>query len=211
MATKQLRVPILPVTEMEQGAFCRPEDDLLAKPLVEEMKANVNWQKIPDHYLNMSPTELDEKIRSSRETLGKRVVLLGHHYQREEVIKYADLQGDSFKLSQYASQQETAEYIVFLGVHFMAETADILSHQQQKVLLPNMSAGCSMADMATTEDVLDCWSDLCTVLGPEVVTPITYMNSTADIKALCGRNNGAVCTSEICRRPHGSEDCGRSL
>ena len=195
MATKQLRVPILPVTEMEQGAFCRSEDDLLAKPLVEEMKANVNWQKIPDHYLNLSPTELDEKIRSSRETLGKRVVLLGHHYQREEVIKYADLQGDSFKLSQYASQQETAEYIVFLGVHFMAETADILSHQQQKVILPNMSAGCSMADMATTEDVLDCWSDLCTVLGPEVVTPITYMNSTADIKALCGRNNGAVCTS----------------
>ncbi len=195
MATKQLRVPLLPVTEMEQGAFCRSEDDLVAKPLIEEMKANVNWQKIPSHYTNLTAEELDQSIKTSRDLLGQKVVLLGHHYQREEVIKYADLQGDSYKLSVYASDQKTAEHIVFLGVHFMAETADILSSDHQKVILPNMSAGCSMADMASTEDVLDCWSDLTAVVGPDIVTPITYMNSTADIKALCGRNNGAVCTS----------------
>ena len=195
MVTK-LREPTIPITEIEQSAFCQTDDELKSKTLEEEFKSGVQWQKIPVSYLRTAPEELDSRITTAREKLGDRIVVLGHHYQRNEIIKFADLRGDSFKLSQYAASQRTAEHIVFCGVHFMAETADILSSPDQKVILPNLTAGCSMADMAHIDDVLDCWDDLQEVLGDDGgVVPITYMNSTAAIKALCGRNNGIVCTS----------------
>ena len=154
------------------------------------------WQKLPVEYMRMTPDDLDSRIFEARAKLADRLVVLGHHYQRDEVIRFADFQGDSFKLSQFAASQEDSEYIIFCGVHFMAETADILSSPDQKVILPNLTAGCSMADMAQIDDVLDCWDDLADVLGDRGgIVPITYMNSTADIKALCGRNDGIVCTS----------------
>jgi len=195
MASKTLRTPLLPVTELEHSEFCRLDDDLAARPLAEEMAAHIRWQEIPPEYLHLDARQLDQRIGAARTALGNRLVVLGHHYQREEVIKYADLQGDSFKLAQHAASQEEAEYIIFCGVHFMAETADILSKPHQQVLLPNINAGCSMADMAPTDDALDCWDDLVNVLGEGAIVPITYMNSTAAIKALCGRSGGIVCTS----------------
>ena len=191
----KLREPTIPITEIEQSAFCQTDDELKSKSLDEEFRAGVRWQKLPVSYMRTSPEELDERIADARRRLGRSVVILGHHYQRDEIIKYADLRGDSFKLSQYAASQEEAGHIVFCGVHFMAETADILSAPHQRVILPNLTAGCSMADMARIDDVLDCWDDLQDVLGDEAVVPITYMNSTASIKALCGRNEGIVCTS----------------
>ena len=199
MATRELRVPLVPVTELEHGEFCRTDESLEALPLAEEMSANIQWQPVPEAYLGLDAKALDARIAAARKALGARALILGHHYQREEVIKYADLQGDSFKLSQHAASQSEAEFIIFCGVHFMAETADVLSADHQKVILPNMTAGCSMADMAPTDDVLDCWDDLTTLLGAEALTPITYMNSTAAIKALCGRNGGIVCTSSNAR------------
>ena len=195
MVTK-LREPTIPITEIEQSAFCQTDEELKSKTLEEEFKSGVQWQKIPISYLKSSPEELDARIAEAKAALSESLVVLGHHYQRNEIIKFADLRGDSFKLSQYAASQGSAEYIVFCGVHFMAETADILSRPNQKVMLPNLTAGCSMADMAQIDDVLDCWDDLQDVLGADGgIVPITYMNSTAAIKALCGRNNGIVCTS----------------
>ena len=192
----QLKEPTIPITEIEQSAFCQTDEELKSKPLEEEFKAGVRWQKIPVSYLTTTPEELDARITVARAALGERLVVLGHHYQRNEIIKFADLRGDSLKLSQYAASHKDAEYIVFCGVHFMAETADILSAPYQSVVLPNLTAGCSMADMAQIDDVLDCWDDLQKVLGDDGgIVPITYMNSTAAIKALCGRNNGIVCTS----------------
>ena len=195
MAT-QLRVPTVPITELEQSAFCRTDESLASKTLAEEFDAGVRWQKLPISYLKAKPEELDVRIAVARAQLSDRLVVLGHHYQRDEVIRFADLRGDSFKLSQYAASQRDVEFIVFCGVHFMAETADVLSSPEQRVVLPNLSAGCSMADMAHIDDVLDCWDDLQETLGDfGGVVPITYMNSTAAIKALCGRNGGIVCTS----------------
>ena len=192
----QLREPTIPITEIEQSAFCRAENELEAKSLEKELAYSVRWQKLPVSYMKASPEELDARIAEARAALGTRVVILGHHYQRDEIIKYADLRGDSFKLSQHAAAQKDAEYIIFCGVHFMAETADMLSAPTQKVILPNITAGCSMADMANIDDVLDCWDDLGDILADDGgLVPITYMNSTASIKALCGRNNGIVCTS----------------
>ena len=191
----KLREPTIPITEIEQSAFCQTDDELKSKSLDEEFQAGVRWQKLPISYMRTSPEELDRRIAEARAALGSQLVILGHHYQRNEIIKYADLRGDSFKLSQYAASHREAEKIVFCGVHFMAETADILSTPHQKVILPNLTAGCSMADMAQIDDVLDCWDDLQDVFGEGGVVPITYMNSTADIKALCGRNGGIVCTS----------------
>ena len=199
MAIDTKGIPLVPRTEVEHSEFCRPNVDLLAKPLAEEMGAQVRWQNIPDEYVHLDAAALDARIGAARRILGRRAVVLGHHYQREEVIRYADLQGDSFKLSQHAAAQEDAAYIVFCGVHFMAETADVLSADHQQVILPNLTAGCSMADMAATDDVLDCWDDLTALLGEGAMTPVTYMNSTADIKALCGRNGGIVCTSSNAR------------
>ena len=188
------RQPKVPITDIEQSAFCRTDESLEAKPLIEEFKAKVEWQKLPKDYIGLKPDELSERIAAARAKLGDQLMILGHHYQRDEIIKFADFRGDSYLLSQHAAKQKEAEYVVFCGVHFMAETADILTGPNQKVILPNMKAGCSMADMAPTEDALDAWEDLKTVVTGGIV-PVTYMNSTADIKALCGRNDGIVCTS----------------
>ena len=184
----------IPITEIEQSAFCRT-DELTVKPLEEEIKAPVRWQPIPKQYLKLDGIELHDRIIEAKNKLGDRALILGHHYQRDEVIRYADAIGDSFKLAQFSATQKSSEFFIFCGVHFMAETADILSNDSQKVILPNLTAGCSMADMADIDDVLDCWDDLTDILGTDVVVPITYMNSTASIKALCGRNGGIVCTS----------------
>ena len=195
MATRT-RQPSIPITELEHAAFCMTEDELPAKSLAEELSVNVRWQKISNEYLHLTAEELDQRIHIAKEKLGKSVTVLGHHYQREEVIKYADFQGDSFLLSQEAARLPDADYIVFCGVHFMAETACILCSPHQKVILPNITAGCSMADMAPMDDVDDAWEDLQDVLGDHGgIVPITYMNSIASIKALCGRTGGAVCTS----------------
>ena len=190
-----LREPTIPITEIEQSAFCQTDEELKSKSLLEELKVDVRWQKLPVSYMRMEPEELDRRILEARAALGSRLMILGHHYQRDEIIRFADLRGDSFKLSQFAAEQEDAEYIIFCGVHFMAETASILGGPDKKVVLPNLTAGCSMADMAHVDDVLDCWDDLSDVLGDDTITPITYMNSTAAIKAMCGRNDGIVCTS----------------
>jgi quinolinate synthase len=191
------RQTIIPITELEQSAFCQTGGNLRTQTLEEEFKSGVRWQKIPTRYLKLSPEEIDAGIAEARKALGEKVVVLGHHYQREDVIKYADFRGDSYLLSVQAAGVKEARAIVFCGVHFMAETADILSSPEQSVILPNMAAGCSMADMANIEQVQDCWDDLDSALGGTSgeIIPITYMNSTADIKALCGRNGGLVCTS----------------
>lgn len=148
-----------------------------------------------EDYLLMPDAEIAERIGNARKTLGSRVVILGHHYQRDDVIEHADLTGDSYQLSVMASQTE-AEYIVFCGVHFMAESADVLGKPHQRVILPDMGAGCSMADMANIDQVEDAWDQLREIgVLKSKVAPITYMNSTAAIKAFCGRNGGVVCTS----------------
>jgi len=190
----KLNNPRVPLTELEQSAFCQVEP-LETKSLAEELNAGVRWQRLPDSYVNMSPEELTTCIEANKAQLGSRAVILGHHYQREDIIQFADYRGDSLKLSQYAADQQSSEFIIFCGVHFMAETAAVLGGAQQKVVLPNINAGCSMADMAPTDDALDCWDDLMTTLGTGSVIPVTYMNSTAEIKALVGENGGAVCTS----------------
>src|SRR5256885_2252507 len=146
-----------------------------------------------DSYLLVPDTSLDERIASAKKALGKDVVILGHHYQRDEVVKFADFRGDSLKLSQQAAGAD-ARYIVFCGVHFMAESADILRRSHQVVVLPDLNAGCSMADMADIGQVETCWSELSSVDAGKVV-PVTYMNSTADIKAFTGEHGGSVCTS----------------
>jgi quinolinate synthase len=158
--------------------------------------------QIPREYALMSQEELDRRIASARTTLGERLVILGHHYQRDEIIKYADARGDSFKLAQFAATKSEADYIVFCGVHFMAESADILSAQHQRVVLPNPAAGCSMADMASIAEVDELWEiledlyrDEALPEGQQSIVPITYMNSAANLKAFCGRNGGIVCTS----------------
>ena len=189
-----LREPIIPITEIEQSAFCRTEESLEAKPLAEELSAPVRWQRLPKEYMGLEPKQLHARIAEAKAKLGTRLVVLGHHYQRDEIIQFADFRGDSLLLCQNAAQQKEAEFIVFCGVHFMAETADILTTPRQQVILPNITAGCSMADMATTEDVVDAWDDITDVVGTGVV-PVTYMNSTAAIKALCGENGGSACTS----------------
>ncbi|MCS4593378.1 quinolinate synthase NadA [Brevibacterium sediminis] len=157
---------------------------------------------IPEEYKQAAPEELDARIRAAKAALGDRVVMLGHHYQRVEVVEHADYIGDSFMLAQAAQNHPEAKAIVFCGVHFMAETADLLSKPEQSVILPNLAAGCSMADMASIDQVEDCWEQLAEVFGTEAdadgrvpVIPVTYMNSSAAIKGFCGRNGGIVCTS----------------
>jgi len=157
---------------------------------------------LPDEYKTASNEELHARIRAAKETLGDRVVILGHFYQRDEIVQHADYLGDSFQLANAAKAHPEAEAIVFCGVHFMAETADILSGDHQSVILPNLAAGCSMADMADIDSVEQCWSELTAIYGTEPdaqgrvpIIPVTYMNSAADLKAFCGRNGGIVCTS----------------
>lgn len=149
-----------------------------------------------------SPSDADlvERANQARSSLGDRAMILGHHYQRDEVIAYADIRGDSFKLAQAAADNPSAEFIFFCGVHFMAESADILTTQNQKVILPDLAAGCSMADMATAAQVEDCWQALEKLGVAKKTIPITYMNSSAAIKAFTGKNNGAVCTSSNAMR-----------
>jgi quinolinate synthase len=147
-----------------------------------------------------SDPDLVERARAAKEALGTRLFVLGHHYQRDEVIQFADVTGDSFKLAREAAARPDAEFIVFCGVHFMAESADILTADNQQVVLPDLAAGCSMADMARLQQVEDAWERLADAGVAEDVVPITYMNSSADIKAFCGRHGGAVCTSSNAER-----------
>ena len=153
---------------------------------------------VPEPYLILEDGEIASRIRAAKRSLGRSLVILGHHYQRDDVIEHADITGDSYKLARLGSERTDAEWIVFCGVHFMAESADILRQPHQKVILPDMNAGCSMADMAATDDVLEAGSAL-ERAGLRSVMPITYMNSTAELKAFCGERGGAVCTSSNCR------------
>ena len=147
-----------------------------------------------DNYLLVPDNTLDERISAAKAKLGKDVVILGHHYQRDEVVKFADFRGDSLKLSQQAAEVD-AKYIIFCGVHFMAESADILRRGNQVVVLPDLSAGCSMADMADIGQVEVCWNELRGVTNTKKIIPVTYMNSTAAIKSFTGEQGGSVCTS----------------
>src|SRR5262245_25173082 len=153
---------------------------------------------LPEAVRAASAEETQARIAEARRALGSRLVVLGHHYQRDEVIRHADFRGDSFKLAQAAAERPEADFIVFCGVHFMAESADILSADRQTVLLPDMNAGCTMADMAQSDQVEACWEDITAVVGDDVI-PVTYMNSTADLKAFVGRHGGSVCTSSNAR------------
>ncbi len=185
-------------------------------------KANLTErQPLPEEFVGLSDEEMDARIAAARVTLGSRLVILGHHYQRDEVIKFADYTGDSYKLAQQVSQHPDAEFIIFCGVHFMAESADVLSAPHQQVILPDLAAGCSMSDMAEPDQLVMCWSDLTQMgvivdahpagppdapymadesarrvpKGKASVIPVTYINSSAGIKAFCGAHGGVVCTS----------------
>ena len=147
-----------------------------------------------------SDPDLVERARAAKARLGEKVFILGHHYQRDEVIEFADVTGDSFKLARDAAARPEAEYIVFCGVHFMAESADILTSDDQAVILPDLAAGCSMADMATAEQVAECWDVLTDAGIADVTVPVSYMNSSADIKAFTGRHGGTICTSSNAKR-----------
>ena len=162
-----------------------------ASPQVADVCSLENYLALPDH-------SMDERISRARAKLGSTAIVLGHHYQRDEVIRYADATGDSYKLSKIAAETD-ARYILFCGVHFMAESADVLGRDGQQVILPDLNAGCSMADMAEISQVEDCWDALERLgLAGETI-PLTYMNSTAAIKAFCGERGGLVCTSSNAR------------
>jgi quinolinate synthase len=150
---------------------------------------------LPDAYAEASPEDLARRIAAAKEALGRRLLVLGHHYQRDEVMRFADARGDSFGLSRIAAERRDAEYVVFCGVHFMAESADILTGPHQQVILPDLNAGCSMADMADLDAVEEAWDSLARVTDVERLVPVTYMNSSAALKAFVGRHGGAVCTS----------------
>ncbi len=172
--------------------------DVLESPVLEQVSeadscSLENYLSLPDH-------SMDERIAAARKKLGASTVLLGHHYQRDEIIRFADHTGDSYKLSKIAAET-SAEYLVFCGVHFMAESADVIGRPEQQVILPDLNAGCSMADMAEISQVENCWDTLMAAgLKPGDVLPLTYMNSTAAIKAFCGERGGLVCTSSNARQ-----------
>ena len=151
-------------------------------------------QPLPEAYLRRPDDEMQTRIAAAKVALGERLVILGHHYQRDEVIRFADYTGDSLKLAQFAATRREADYVVFCGVHFMAESANVLGAPHQTVLLPDLAAGCSMADMAAIDQLEICWQEL-RQLGVTDVAPVTYINSTAAIKAFCGEHDGVVCTS----------------
>src|SRR5437763_1551579 len=158
------------------------------------------WQQpLPEIYTQLSDPELRLRINAAREKLGDRLVILGHHYQQDAVIDFADFTGDSFELSRKAADQKRADYVVFCGVHFMAESADILTDENVRVVLPDLGAGCSMADMANLDQTLVAWEQLAETCPGQTIVPITYMNSSAAIKAFVGEHGGAVCTSSNCR------------
>jgi len=181
------------------GIACE-SDSIETVPLAEE-RAFAYWQQdIPEAYWKLSPDEVIGRVAAARAALGSRAIILGHHYQREDVVAFADLKGDSFKLARWAAEHPESEYIVFCGVHFMAEAADILSAPHQKVILPNMAAGCSMADMADPDDVYAAWAEMEELGIAQDTLPITYMNSAAALKAFVGERGGAVCTSSNARK-----------
>ena len=190
------------VTELSEVARlvpqlqCESDVGIDTVPLSEEVSF-ASWQTdIPEGYWQLSADDLVTRVRTARAELGERAVVLGHHYQREDIIQFADERGDSFMLAQYAAERPESEYIVFCGVHFMAEAADILSAPHQRVILPNMEAGCSMADMAAPADVRAAWRELGDLFGgTDDIIPVTYMNSAASLKAFCGEHGGVVCTS----------------
>ena len=163
--------------------------------LTEFEKAHISErQALPEQYLGLSDAEMDVRIAAARQTLGRRLLILGHHYQRDEVIKFADSTGDSFRLAGEVASRSDADYIVFCGVHFMAESADVLGAQHQQVILPDLAAGCSMADMVAPDQLENCWEELAQ-MGVSGVVPVTYINSAAAIKAFVGEQGGTVCTS----------------
>ena len=166
-------------------------------PVLNEVeKASIRErQPLPERYLGLPDDEMAARIAAARATLGDRLVILGHHYQRDEVIRFADYTGDSFKLSREVSKHPNAEYIVFCGVHFMAESADVLALPHQKVILPDLAAGCSMADMVPADELAICWSELEQMGMAARTVPVTYINSAAAIKSLVGEHGGTVCTS----------------
>ena len=151
-------------------------------------------QPLPEQYLGLSDAEMETRIAAARASLGDRLVILGHHYQRDEVIRFADYTGDSFKLARQIANRPNAEFIVFCGVHFMAESADVLCRPNQQVILPDLAAGCSMADMADPDQLQMCWEEL-VQMGIEGIVPVTYINSAASIKSFVGEHGGTVCTS----------------
>ena len=164
----------------------------------------MNWQQpIPRSYTSLPTDEVVRRIADRKSELGERLVILGHHYQQDNVIRFADVVGDSFQLSREAAKLTKAEYVVFCGVHFMAESADVLAADHQKVILPDLGAGCSMADMAALEDVEDAWNvieEACAGMEGFKLVPITYMNSAASLKSFVGEHDGAVCTSSNCEK-----------
>ncbi|MCC7124294.1 MAG: quinolinate synthase NadA [Acidobacteria bacterium] len=166
-------------------------------PMLEEVeRASIHErQPLPERYLGLSDEEMATRIAAARATLGTRAVILGHHYQRDEVIAFADYTGDSFKLAREIARHPETEFIIFCGVHFMAESADILALPHQKVILPDLAAGCSMADMAAPDQLAICWSELEKMGVASQVVPVTYINSAASIKSFVGERGGTVCTS----------------
>jgi quinolinate synthase len=201
MVTKVRTTRHLPISEgllLTEAMECQTDRSLETTPLAEE-SAFAFWQQdIPAEYWALDAQELVERIHAAKAKLAPRLVILGHHYQREDIIQFADYRGDSLKLARWAAEQRDKEYIVFCGVHFMAEAADILSGPNQVVMLPNMAAGCSMADMAADDDVYACWDEL-QEAGITDVVPVTYINSAASLKAHCGRHDGIICTSSNAR------------
>jgi quinolinate synthase len=177
------------------GIACETNTGIQTLPLSAEPSFAYWQQDIPAEYWHLDAEALIERVARAREKLGAKLIVLGHHYQREDIIQFADFRGDSFKLAQWAAGHPEADFIVFCGVHFMAEAADILSAPHQRVVLPNMAAGCSMADMADPEDVYAAWEELAEAGVADKVVPVTYMNSAASLKAFCGRHGGIVCTS----------------
>ena len=175
---------------------CETDNGIATIPLADEISFD-SWQSdIPQEYMKLSAEKLTERIDIARQKLGSELIVLGHHYQREDIIQYADYRGDSFALAQYAATQNDAKYIIFCGVHFMAEAADILAQPDQHVILPNIEAGCSMADMASEPDLYSAWNELSAIFdGTDDLIPVTYMNSAASLKSFCGEHGGIVCTS----------------
>ena len=178
----------------EPGAATCPESSTVPTLPLAYASRRLYQPPLPAEYQLLSPDEVDSRLARARQLLGRRVVVLGHHYQRDEIVKFADFLGDSLKLSQQAATRRDAEFIVFCGVHFMAESADMLSAPEQQVILPNLEAGCSMADMADLDAVRECWQAVGELCGAGPI-PVTYINSTAAVKAFCGARGGIVCTS----------------
>jgi len=190
--------PIDEEMRLAEAMECTTDRPLETVPLTEE-EAFASWQQdIPSEYRTITADELVRRVQAAKAKLSDKLVILGHHYQREDIIQFADYRGDSFKLARWAAQKREKEYIVFCGVHFMAEAADILSGDHQIVMLPNMAAGCSLADMAAPDDVYACWQELAEA-DIKGILPITYINSAASLKAFCGCHDGIVCTSSNAR------------